>query len=226
MCVARAHICGNVTLGHMMSQRHLGSGSGEQTHEMDISRVSPTVAADPVLSAAFDALLSYGPNRMTLTDVARRAGVSRMTVYRRYETLPRLISAVLTAEMVQLLTDVAATSHEGDDAKRIAAVVADAAQRIATHPVMVRLLTVEPEALLPVIVQRRGSTQSAAEQLLAEIIASATDGSVRVTDPHAAAAALVTAASGFVFTSRQSDQSKPWTELQRLTYGYLTAEEL
>lgn len=184
---------------------------------------SPAVAADPVLAAAYTALVSFGPTRMTLTDVARRAGVSRMTVYRRYDTLPRLISAVLTAELVDLLAHARSTVRSGSDAEQIAALVTDAAQRIAEHPVMVRLLNVEPEALLPVIVRRRGSTQTAAEGLLADTIAAATDGSVRVEDADAAAAALVTAASGFVFTSAQAGQPNSWVQLQRIAYGYLTA---
>lgn len=209
-----------VTLIHMVSHSHVQAH--DRTHRViDTSSPCPAVAADPVLAAAYTALVSFGPNRMTLTDVARRAGVSRMTVYRRYETLPRLISAVLTAELVDLLETARATAREGTDAQQIAALVTDAARRIAEHPVMIRLLTVEPEALLPVIVRRRGSTQSAAERLLAETIAQADDGSVRVHDAETAAAALVTAASGFVFTSAQAGRSNGWEQLELIALGYL-----
>jgi AcrR family transcriptional regulator len=204
----------------MMSHSNSSVATGEWP---SIGQPCREVAADPVLSAAFDGLVHFGPNRMTLTDVARRAGVSRMTVYRRYDTLSKLVSAVLTAELVDLLEHAQADVRPGTDAQRIAGLVADAASRIARHPVMSRLLHVEPEALLPVIVQRKGSTQSAAEHILAHTIASSSDGTVTVADPQRAAAALVTAASGFVFTSGHVGQPERWDELEALAYGYLTA---
>lgn len=184
---------------------------------------SPAVRSDPVLLAAYEALINYGPSRATLTDVARRAGVSRMTVYRRYETLSRLMSAVLTAELIGLLAIASQETRAGSDARRLAALVAHASRLIAEHPLMSRLLALEPESLLPVIVERRGSTQLAAETTLAGLIAESRDGSVRVADPAQAARTLVTAASGFVFgSSRRDGADSPWDEIEMLALGYLT----
>ena len=184
---------------------------------------SAAVTADPVLLAAYEALVNYGPSRATLTDVAKRAGVSRMTVYRRYDTLSRLMSAVLTAELVSLLALASDQAREGSDAQRLSALVAEASRLIAEHPLMSRLLTLEPESLLPVIVERRGSTQMAAEAALAALIADSSDGSIRVADPALAARTLVTAASGFVFSSSRRDGSgSAWDEVERLCLGYLT----
>lgn len=187
-------------------------------------RPSPEVSRDAVLTAAYEALVHYGPTRATLTDVARRAGVSRMTVYRRYDTLSKLMSAVLTAELVDLLQTVDRHVRSGTDAERVAALVAESARLIAEHPLMSRLLALEPESLLPVIVARRGSTQVAAERLLGQIIAESGDGSILAPDPHRAAQALVTMASAFVFTSaRPGDAHRPeWSDVQRLALGYLT----
>lgn len=184
---------------------------------------SPAVAADPVLLAAYEALVNYGLSRATLTDVAKRAGVSRMTVYRRYETLSQLMSAVLTAELVSLLAIASEEAREGNDAQRLSALVAEASRLIAEHPLMSRLLALEPESLLPVIVERRGSTQMAAEAALASLIADSRDGSVRVSDPAQAARTLVTAASGFVFSSSRRDgPGFEWNEIERLCLGYLS----
>lgn len=184
---------------------------------------SSQVAEDAVLTAAYEALLNYGPTRATLTEVARRAGVSRMTVYRRYDTLGKLMSAVLTAELVALLESVHGQTRTGTDAERVATLVAESARLIAEHPLMARLLSLEPESLLPVIVSRRGSTQVAAERLLGQIIADCDDGSIVAPDPQRAAQSLVTMASAFVFTSaRPGDAHRPqWSDVQRLAYGYL-----
>ena len=40
-------------------------------------------ADDPVLDSARACVLAVGVRRTTMTDIARRAGVSRMTLYRR-----------------------------------------------------------------------------------------------------------------------------------------------
>lgn len=184
---------------------------------------SPAVLSDPVLLAAYEALINYGLSRATLTDVAKRAGVSRMTVYRRYETLSQLMSAVLTAELVSLLAIASEEAREGNDAQRLSALVAEASRLIAEHPLMSRLLALEPESLLPVIVERRGSTQMAAEAALAAMITESRDGSIRVADPAQAARTLVTAASGFVFSSSRRDgPGFKWSEIERLCLGYLT----
>lgn len=188
-----------------------------------VSGPSPAVQSDPVLLAAYEALINYGLSRATLTDVAKRAGVSRMTVYRRYDTLSQLMSAVLTAELVSLLAIASQETREGSDAQRLSALVAEASRLIAEHPLMSRLLALEPESLMPVIVERRGSTQVAAEAALASLIAESRDGSVRVVDPAQASRTLVTAASGFVFgSSRRDGTGSDWDEIERLCLGYLT----
>ena len=48
---------------------------------------------DAILDAARASVAQFGIRRTTLSDVARLAGVSRMTVYRRYPDLPALIRA-------------------------------------------------------------------------------------------------------------------------------------
>lgn len=57
---------------------------------------------EAVLRAAGDALAEDGFDSLDLTDVARRAGVGRTTVYRRWGSVPALVA--------DLLTDMAETS--------------------------------------------------------------------------------------------------------------------
>lgn len=199
------------------------AGSREQR---ELAAPSPAVRSDPILAAAYEVLLDVGPARATLTEVARRAGVSRMTVYRRYAQLRTLVSEVLTHELVTLL-DIAAKQAGGPtDAARIAATVSGAAEAIAGHPLMLRLITLDPAALLPQLVTRRGSTQRVAEGMLAAMLRECRDGSVQTGDPELTARIVVTAASAFVYTESlarsEGDQGQRWTEFTVMIGAYLS----
>jgi AcrR family transcriptional regulator len=186
---------------------------------------SRAVAADPILSAAYDILLEVGPRRATLTEVARRADISRMTLYRKYQDLPTLLSAVLTAELGEVMAEIIAHSVGGTDRQRAVAMTVDGTRAIAEHPLMVRVLAVDPESLLPLVVSRRGSTARAGEALLVAALNSSTDGSITAPDPVVTARTIVTAASAFIFSANVLAAEDPtglrYHELARMIEGYL-----
>src|SRR5689334_14354230 len=53
---------------------------------------------DGYLDAARECILDVGWRRTTLTEVARRAGVSRMTMYRAWSDMPQLLGDLMTRE--------------------------------------------------------------------------------------------------------------------------------
>src|SRR5918997_3185795 len=59
--------------------------------------------SDTVLDAVRDCVLAVGVRRTTLTDVARRANVSRMTLYRRYPDIHGVVRELMTREFTQVL---------------------------------------------------------------------------------------------------------------------------
>ena len=65
---------------------------------------------DRILAAARETILSVGWKRATLTDVARRAELSRMTVYRAYPDMQSILADLMTREWVgqieQVISDV------------------------------------------------------------------------------------------------------------------------
>ena len=69
-------------------------------------------AADSATEAILDAALvefeRHGFQRVALDDVARRAGVSRTTIYRRFANRDELVAAVIERENVVLFADIAA----------------------------------------------------------------------------------------------------------------------
>jgi AcrR family transcriptional regulator len=182
----------------MTSIRHISSLEGDPA--VDLS-------ADPLLSAARDVIMTHGPRRATLTEVARQAGVSRMTVYRRFESFDRLISALLTAELRDVLAGIPLPgSGAGSARDQAVGLVVATTDAIADHPLVRRVLAVDPEYLTPLMVQRFGQTQRSAIDLLAPLLAAGMasqggDGSIRDTDPAALSLACVTAVQSFIFAA-------------------------
>ena len=64
---------------------------------------SPAAPADAYLDAARACILDVGWRRTTLTEVARRAGVSRMTIYRTWADMPTLLADLMTREWTGLV---------------------------------------------------------------------------------------------------------------------------
>ena len=69
---------------------------------------------DGYLDAARACILDVGWRRTTLTEVARRAGVSRMTIYRTWPDMPQLLGDLMTREW----SGVVATAVAGQDPDR------------------------------------------------------------------------------------------------------------
>src|SRR3954464_9107295 len=84
----------------MTSQRH-NSGGAVSARAASADRDIPV----EVLGATRAAVLAVGVRRTTPTDVARRAGVSRMTLYRLVPDVTTLILEVMTREFAALLVD-------------------------------------------------------------------------------------------------------------------------
>ncbi len=194
--------------------------------------VAPSQAtrSDPVLQAAYDSILEVGVRRTTLADVARRAGVSRMTVYRKYDDLPRLLSALLTVELGALINSIeSATEPEMSARTRTATLVTQGCAALTDHPILARVLAVDPEALLPLIVDRLGSIQRLALEQLETLIEAGQppsgDGSIRPGDPNLMALMILTTTQSLVFSSRAIATADPlgdiYAELEHMTDSFL-----
>lgn len=169
--------------------------SGADVDELSMS--------DRLLVAARETILAVGWKRTTLTDIARAAGVSRMTVYRTYADMPTLFADLMTREWAEVVAAVASA----DDAaagwpERIASRLAGTVAALRENQLLRRMIDVDPEWLLPYLLERRGRSQDAVLDLLAERIAEAQSaGAVRDEDPVVLARAIVLAAHGFLFSA-------------------------
>ena len=182
---------------------------------------------DPILDAARACVLDVGLRRTTLADVARRAGVSRMTVYRQYGDLSAIVSALLSTELLGLMEAARAEAASRPTAReRLVEEGVLVVERLAQHPLWRKVLDLDPELLLPLVVDRFGSSQRAAVELVAaQVEEGQREGSVRPGDPQLLATCLLLSAQSFVFSARiiaaQHKSEHVGAELRRLLHGYL-----
>jgi AcrR family transcriptional regulator len=157
---------------------------------------------DALLDAARDCVLAVGLRRTTLTDVARRARVSRMTMYRRWPDMGSLVGDLMTREWSTLVGVAAAQAVGESRGDRIVDGVVCAVRALRDHPVFRRIIDVDPETLLPYLVDRRGTSQDRIlAQLTDDIRRGQADGSVRAADPALLARAVLLTVHGFVISA-------------------------
>jgi AcrR family transcriptional regulator len=174
-----------------------------------------------ILDAARACVLDVGFRRTTLTDVARRAGVSRMTLYRRYPDLEAIFAALMTREFGRLVSQASDAAAAPATRERVVTMVVHGARALAEDPLFARLLDVDPELLLPYVTRRLGGMQKIAVAAGAAALADA-DGSVRTdAPPEALSAGVELIARGFVLASHGELGLDPWAELGRAVDGYL-----
>ena len=156
---------------------------------------------DALLDAAKACVLDVGVRRTTLSSVARTAGVSRMTLYRRFPDVRGLLAALMTREFGALLSR--ARGSAGTARERLVTAAVNGVLALSADPLMRTMLDRDAELMLPYLVERIGGVQRIAEQYLrAELRAGHRDGSIRVASPAAQARALFLVAEAFVFAMR------------------------
>ena len=178
---------------------------------------------DPMLAATRECVMDVGLKRTTLADVARRAGVSRMTVYRQYGDLQTIVNKLLECELLALMEQAREAVADLPTAReRLVEAGVRTVEGLAHHPLYRRVLDLDPELLLPLVVDRFGSTQKAAIALVAEQLEEGQrDGSIRRVDAEVAATALQLTAQSFVFSARVVDGLPMSDELRHLLDAYL-----
>ncbi|GIH99712.1 TetR/AcrR family transcriptional regulator [Planobispora takensis] len=173
----------------MTSIRH--NKGREQPEDSEESRSGRH--GEVVLDAAREMVLAVGVRRTTLTDVARRAGVSRMTVYRHWPDVRSLVADLMTREWVR----VAGRFATGDPVTAAVGVVGE----LRGHPLWRKIVEVDPELLLPYLLDRRGSSHEAMLALVEQAVARGQErGTVRPGDPVAMARAVLLTAQSFLLS--------------------------
>jgi AcrR family transcriptional regulator len=189
-----------------------------------------TVGDRQILSAARACVLAAGVHETTFNDIARRAGVSRMTLYRRYSDVGSLISELLGREFARILrehTQVApdAPPDPRPARQRLVETVLACVEAFQEDPLMTQVLDAEPEILTPYLFNKFGSTQQIAIDLLAHRLnAGHQDGSIRPGSVAVQAHAIVLTVQSFIVSASASGpvpRDRLRTELTLILDGYL-----
>lgn len=128
---------------------------------------SDDATARRIVAAAAKQLELFGIQRTTMEDVARRAGVSRVTVYRHFDAKDALVEAVVLAEARQFLDELGAfLDAYGSDEERIVEGFAFVATNLREHQLLQRLLEREPELFLPQLTTGAAPLIAVARQMI------------------------------------------------------------
>lgn len=131
-------------------------------------RVEEDAATTRILDAAYEQFCLLGLQRTTMEDVAKRAGVSRITVYRRIASKDALIDLVLRREfhryLERFVVEVSAAATAED---RVVVGFRSALQAIRRNALLSRILEVEPDALVSSLIGDGGRTLSLIRRFVA-----------------------------------------------------------
>jgi AcrR family transcriptional regulator len=181
-------------------------------------------AADLALDAARASILDVGWSRTTLTEVARRAGVSRMTIYRSWADMNALLGDLMTREWSSLVRFDTPGTNARDRLVRSAVMTVRA---VRANPLFARIVELDPELLLPYLLERPGRSQRLVIDAVATQIRTGQEsGDVRTGDPELLARSIVLACHGFTLsnrtmTARGITEAKLDDELAALLEGYV-----
>ncbi|MDO9498313.1 MAG: TetR/AcrR family transcriptional regulator [Nocardioides sp.] len=158
---------------------------------------------DTYLDAARDCILDVGWRRTTLTEVARRAGVSRMTIYRTWSDMQTLLGDLMTREWGGVVqAAVAAEDPSLGAVERMVEGVVGTVRKLRDNELFVRIIELDPELILPYVLSRRGRSQDLILAITSDAIrAGQATGDVRDGNPVALARGLLLAAHGFVLSA-------------------------
>jgi AcrR family transcriptional regulator len=121
-----------------------------------------------ILDAAYEVFCRIGIQRSTMEDVARRAGVSRITVYRRFATRGALVDQVIRREIRryfdQFLVDIERAETAAD---RVVLGFVSSLRAIRRNPLIGGLMALDPNALVPSTIGDGGRTLATVREFVA-----------------------------------------------------------
>ena len=156
---------------------------------LSTSNAESTDIGDRILDAAASCVTAYGVERVTLAEIARRAGVSRPTVYRRWTDTREILAALLTSRVIGVWRDV---RSQGQGREALVRRIVTVADRLRRDELIMSVLRSSPELAMVYITQRLGTSQQVLINAAAsEIEAAQRDGSARAGDPRQLAAMVL-----------------------------------
>jgi AcrR family transcriptional regulator len=124
--------------------------------------------SERILEAASQQAEDFGLRRFTMDDVARRVGVSRVTIYRYFPRKDRLVEAILFRELRRFLASIdQAVASYGTLEERLIEGFVFTLTFLRKHALLNRLLRTEPELILPALTVNAGPILAAGREFVA-----------------------------------------------------------
>lgn len=181
-----------------------------------------------IFDAVREAILARGLDGVTLTEVARAAGTSRMTVYRRWESLERLVIAVTDLAARDCLEGALQAGRGAAGRDYLLDVTLRTIELMNKNAILQAALT-DPSDILRVYLQSRtGQFQADALEVLREVVERGfADGSIPVRAPEPLCQTLLITIQAFVYSrallDAQMERAQIYQELQLMLTAYLGA---
>lgn len=183
---------------------------------------------DALLDAAALLIIEEGGRPITMSDLARRAEVSRATVYRRWSSVEEAVSALVAREWERLAASVLHPPH-GHTRQTIATLVVHVVHRLRATPLMRALMSAHGDTA-PAVRMPLGTTLPAVRQLVEALHEAIATGTVRDVDAELQAYSLILTGWSFLtagpLPSRRDATGDPLdAELFRVVDRYLMPDE-
>ena len=139
----------------------------------DATTLSSEEAAQArILEAAFACGEKFGLGRLTMSDVAREARISRQTLYRYFSSKHDLIMALVIREEQVLMTQVRAAIQPHRDLRpAVEAAFRTILRAIRAHPLLDRVMATEPQELLPYLTVEADPMREMGIRMMEEVFA-------------------------------------------------------
>jgi AcrR family transcriptional regulator len=179
-----------------------------------------------ILEAAAGQAEDFGLRRFTMDDVARRVGVSRVTVYRYFPRKDRLVEAVLMHELRRFLAavDAAVEPYETVEERLVEGFVFTLTL-LRKHRLLNRLLRTEPELILPSLTTKGAPVLEAGREFIARFAhQEAEEGRLALSDEDVQGVSemLARAVLSFLLTPDSVLGMRTPQEIRRFAEHYLT----
>lgn len=129
----------------------------------------PVTDGEKLLDSALSAFLDFGIKRTSMGEIARRAGISPATLYRRFESKNELVEAVGVREAQRYVAEiderVRAVTEPGE---QLVEIFVAFVTTLAGNELLRRLLSTEPEAILPKLTTEAGPILAVGREYLAD----------------------------------------------------------
>jgi AcrR family transcriptional regulator len=158
--------------------------------------------AERILAAARRLLVEHGLRRTSLADVARAAGVSDATLYRRFPTRDALLETLLAREARAFIAQVdERLTAIPDPADRLVTAFLMLTRALREHDLIQRLLVTDRDRVLPLLTTDGAVALEVGKRYVLSQARAAADAGARLTaDPEHLAELLVRIAHSLVLT--------------------------